>query len=78
MTITASLSKSIPIRADLLAATAALAHITANGPHLDQVFPINKVAIDYTYLLIPRRSIKHAISSTRRHCDRVAPQAKSP
>jgi hypothetical protein len=78
MTITASAHKTVPLRADLPAATAALAQIAARGPHLDQSASINKAALASSYLLTPRRSIKQHARSTRRHCDRPAPRSKSP
>jgi hypothetical protein len=78
MIIIAPLRQRVPLRADLPAATASLAQIAAPGPQLDHSASINKAALDYIYLLSPRRSIKHPISSTRRHSDRAAPRPKSP
>ena len=78
MTITASLSKTIPLRADLPAATAALAQIAGCSHQLDQFSSINKAAFDSIHLLSPRRSIKQPIRSTRQRADRTAPRAKSP
>jgi hypothetical protein len=78
MTITASPSKSIPLRADLPAATAALAQIAGCSSQLDQFSSINKAALDCIYLLSPRRSIKQPIRSTRQRADRAAPRSKSP
>ena len=78
MTITASARKTLPTRADLLAATAAIAQITASSPQPDQSSLINKAALHYIYLLIPSGSRKQPISTTRRHCNRGAPRSKSP
>ena len=78
MIIVASLRQTVPLHADLPAATAALAHIAARGPQLDQSFSINKAALDRIYLLIPPGSIKQPINSTHRHSDRADPRSKSP
>jgi len=77
MTIAASVRQTVP-SADLLAATAALAQMVTSSPQFDQSSSINKAALDCIYLLIPSRSIKQPIRSTRRHCDRPAPRSKSP
>ena len=78
MTIVASLRQTLLLRADLPAATQALAHVAARSLQLDQSSSINKAALDCIYLLSPPRSIKPPVSSTRRHGDRAAPRAKSP
>jgi hypothetical protein len=78
MTVAASVRQTVPLRADLPAATQALAQIAGPGPQLDQSASINKAALHCIYLFGPRRTIKHPISSTRRHSDRAAPQSKSP
>ena len=78
MTITASACKTVPLRADLLAATAVLARKAGRGPRLDQSSSIDKAALDCIYPLIRRRSIKQSIGSTSRHFDRVATRSKSP
>ena len=78
MTIAASPRKTVPLRADLPAATAALAQIARRRLQLDQSSSINKAALDRIYLLIPPRSIKQPINSNRRHSDRPASRSKSP
>jgi hypothetical protein len=78
MIIVASLPQTVPLHADLPAATAALAQIAARRPQLDQSFSINKAVLDCIYLLTPPRTIKQPISSNRRHSDRAAPRPKSP
>jgi len=71
MTIAASVRQITPLRADLPAATAALARITARRAQLNaRPNPI--------YLFITRSSIKHSAESTGSHCDRPDPRSKSP
>jgi hypothetical protein len=78
MTITASLCKSIPLRADLPTATAAAAHFLSRGRQLDQSSSINKTALDCIYPLVPSCSSKQPISSTGRHTDHASARSKSP
>jgi len=78
MTITALAHKIVPLRADLVAATAALAPMAGRGPRFDQSSSIDKTAPHCIYLLTPRRSINQPISSTRRPSDRAVPKSKSP
>jgi hypothetical protein len=78
MTIVASVRQTVPVRADLPAATAALAHLAGRRRQLDRSSSINKAALDCIHPLIPPRSIKHPISSTRRQTDRTAPPSKFP
>jgi hypothetical protein len=78
MTITAVSRQTVPLRADLPAATVALAHIAGPGPQLDQSASITKAALDCIYLLSLPRSTKQPISSACRHRDRAASASKSP
>ena len=78
MTITASPRQTALLRAELPAATQALAQIAARSPQLNQSSSINKLALYCTYLIIPPRSIKHPITSIRPHSARAAPRSKSP
>jgi hypothetical protein len=78
MTVVASVHRIAPLFADLPTATAALGQIAGRSPQLDQPSPINKAALDRTYLLNRRRSIEQTISSIRRHSDRAPPKPKSP
>ena len=71
MTIVASVRKAIPTRAELLAATAALARIALCGPELN-------ARLDSVYLSMTRSSSKQSAGSTDRHCHRPAPRSKSP
>ena len=78
MTIVASVRQTAPLRADLSAATAALAHIAGRAPQLNHSSSINKTTPDSISLLRPRRSTKQPIISIRRHTARAAPRSKSP
>jgi hypothetical protein len=78
MTIAASVPQTIPLRANLFAATAALAHMAGRALRPDQSSSINKAALDSIYLLNRRRSIEQTISSIRHPSDRAAPKSKSP
>jgi hypothetical protein len=78
MTIMASAHKTVPLCANLPAATAALARKPARGPQLKPSPSINKAALDCIYLLNRRPGIEQAISSIRRHTDRAPPKSKSP
>jgi hypothetical protein len=78
MTIVVSVPQTIPLRANLLAATAALAHLAARRRQLDQSSSIDQPGLNRIYLLTPRRRSKQPISSTRRQTDRTAPPSKSP
>ena len=78
MIIIAPLRQRVSLRADLPAATLALAHIAGPGPQLDQSASINKAALDCIYPLSPPHTIKYPITPFRRHSARPAPQAKSP
>jgi hypothetical protein len=78
MTITASPRQTVLLRANLPAATEALAQIAGRGPQLNQSSSINKAALDFTHLIIPPHSIKQPVTSIRHHSARPAPQAKSP
>jgi hypothetical protein len=63
--------QSGPLRADLSAATPALARIAARCPELN-------ARIDSIYLLMTRSTIKQTARSTAGLCDRTAPRSKSP
>ena len=78
MTITASVRQTVPLRADLLAATAALVQTGERGPQLSPSSSIDNAALNRIYLLIPSRSIKQTARSARHHCDRTPPLSKSP
>jgi hypothetical protein len=78
MTITASARKTVPLRADLLAATPALAQMAARGPQLTQSSSINKAAFNRPYLLIHRTSLNQCARSPRRYPDIVPTAPKSP
>ena len=65
MTIVASVRQRVPLRADLLAATAALAQMAARNPELNQSSRINKVGLSRIYLLMPRIGSKQSARSTR-------------
>jgi hypothetical protein len=78
MTITASPRQTVPARADLPAAAAALAHLAGRRRQFHQSSSINKAALDFTHLIIPPHSIKQPVTSIRHHSARPAPQAKSP
>ena len=71
MTITASAPKTAPLRADLPAATAALAQLAARSPELKRSSRINKAGLT-------RSRIKHAARSRRHPCDRHVLPSKSP
>jgi hypothetical protein len=78
MTITASARKTVPTRADLHAATAALAQMSDGSLELNQSSTINKVALNCTYLLMTPSGIKQAARSIHHPCDRHALRSKSP
>jgi len=78
MSITASVRQTTLLRAELPAATQALAQIATRSLQLNQSSSINKAALNRIYSLNPRRSIKHPTRAARRHRDRPAPRFKSP
>jgi hypothetical protein len=78
MTIVASVRQTASLRADLPAATAALAQIATNRPNSTNLRRSTKPHSAKTYLIIPRSSIKQPAAFTTRLRDSLARHPKSP